>query len=211
MVRCWRCAAVAFSIIASGCTDDDSAVVEPTVTEETVDAETLPTSETPPGAYEEGTIMAALHGDDRFETFVALIEQRLPSTFLRFFQAPNWPNTLLAPTDEAFEHLDPEALATLLRDDALLATVMRYHVISDGPLMISELDDEHLTVAGPVEVVRRGGDVYVAGVQVLDSGVAVNGSDDGEATNTGLIHMVNDIIRPCAHPLVDQHLDDCTG
>lgn len=68
--------------------------------------------------------MEALHRDERFETLVALVEQRLPPTFKRFFSAPNWPNTLLAPTDEAFEGVDPETLNTLLSDDTLLATVI---------------------------------------------------------------------------------------
>lgn len=51
----------------------------------------------------------------------------------------------------------------------------------------------------------------MAGAQVLESGLAVTAGDDAEVVNEGLIHLVNDVIRPCAHPLIDRHLDDCTG
>ena len=105
------------------------------------------------------------------------------------------PFTVFAPTDAAFAKLPAGTIEGLLADKEKLTSILTYHVVS-GKVMAADLVKSNgatpTTVNGlPLDIVVRGGQVYVDGVQVVTA--------DVQASN-GVIHIVDAVLIPQAAP-----------
>ncbi|NNE35764.1 MAG: fasciclin domain-containing protein [Rhodothermales bacterium] len=104
------------------------------------------------------------------------------------------PFTVFAPTNAAFNKLDPATLASLLEpaNKAQLADILRYHVVSGA---VSAEDVLGLTSAKTVlgenvDISVENGVVSVNGAKVTDT--------DIEASN-GIIHVIDTVLLPPAN------------
>jgi uncharacterized surface protein with fasciclin (FAS1) repeats len=105
------------------------------------------------------------------------------------------PFTVFAPTDAAFAKLPPGTVEALLADKEKLASILTYHVVS-GKVMAGDIVKSNgatpATVNGlPLDIVVRGGKVYVNGVNVVTA--------DVQASN-GVIHVIDAVILPETAP-----------
>jgi uncharacterized surface protein with fasciclin (FAS1) repeats len=105
------------------------------------------------------------------------------------------PFTVFAPTDAAFAKLPPGTVEALLADKEKLASILTFHVLS-GKVMAADIVKSNgatpMTVNGsPLDVVVRGGKVYVNGVNVVTA--------DVQASN-GVIHVIDAVLLPKAEP-----------
>jgi uncharacterized surface protein with fasciclin (FAS1) repeats len=98
------------------------------------------------------------------------------------------PFTVFAPSDDAFEKLPPEQLEALLKDSALLKSVLRYHVIS-GHWRVNEFrsGDVRTMQGGPVYVKVSGSRVQVNGARIVQTEIV--------AAN-GVIHFIDAVMLP---------------
>jgi uncharacterized surface protein with fasciclin (FAS1) repeats len=101
------------------------------------------------------------------------------------------PFTVFAPTDSAFARLPAGTVERLLADTAQLSAVLTYHVVP-GTVMASDIVKANgarpATVNGQtVDVVVRGGKVYVNGAQVVTADIV--GSN-------GVIHVIDAVLLP---------------
>jgi uncharacterized surface protein with fasciclin (FAS1) repeats len=99
------------------------------------------------------------------------------------------PFTVFAPTDAAFGAIPSDVLADVLADQALLTSVLTYHVVP-GRVSASEVValSSAPTVNGTdlaIEVV--GGEVFINGIRVVTT--------DIEASN-GIIHVIEGVLTP---------------
>lgn len=69
------------------------------------------------GPYPANSIPDVLAGDDRFEILMQILEQHAPNSYLEIISDPTISWTLLAPTDEAFDAIDPKVMDALLRPE----------------------------------------------------------------------------------------------
>nr|XP_027225409.1 transforming growth factor-beta-induced protein ig-h3-like isoform X1 [Penaeus vannamei] len=99
------------------------------------------------------------------------------------------PFTVFAPTNEAFQALDPELVKALLADPERLKDVLLYHVVP-GAVLSSDLSD------GLVATTAQGGDlrVNVNGNRVTVNDVAVTQADI--PASNGVIHVVDQVLLP---------------
>ncbi|XP_037795051.1 transforming growth factor-beta-induced protein ig-h3-like isoform X1 [Penaeus monodon] len=99
------------------------------------------------------------------------------------------PFTIFAPTNEAFQALDPELVQALLADPERLKSVLLYHVVP-GTVLSSALSD------GLLAATVQGADLRV---NVKPNAVTVNDVDvtraDIQASN-GVIHVINQVLLP---------------
>src|SRR5690242_11132028 len=105
------------------------------------------------------------------------------------------PFTVFAPTDAAFAKLPSGTVTTLLADKEQLTGILTYHVVS-GKVMAADIIKSNgatpTTVNGlPLDIVVRGGKVYVNGVNVVTA--------DVEASN-GVIHIIDAVLMPKTAP-----------
>ncbi len=105
------------------------------------------------------------------------------------------PFTVFAPTDAAFAKLPSGTVTALLADREQLTRILTYHVVS-GKVMADDLIASNgatpTTVNGlPLDIVVRGGKVYVNGVNVVTA--------DVQASN-GVIHIVDTVLMPKTAP-----------
>jgi uncharacterized surface protein with fasciclin (FAS1) repeats len=105
------------------------------------------------------------------------------------------PFTVFAPTDAAFAKLPAGTVEALLADKEKLASILTFHVVS-GKVMAADIVKSNgatpMTVNGsPLDVVVRGGKVYVNGVNVVTA--------DVQASN-GVIHIIDAVLLPKAEP-----------
>lgn len=122
-------------------------------------------------------------GDPNFSTLVTALE----STGLDTTLAGAGPFTVFAPTNDAFDDLDPDLLSALLADTDALTQVLLYHVLSGEFLSGALSDGTFLTVQGNVIEVS-----LVDGVSVNDASVVI---PDIEASN-GVIHVIDEVLIP---------------
>ena len=106
------------------------------------------------------------------------------------------PFTVFAPTDAAFAKIPKADLDALLRDKRALTEVLTYHVVS-GKVMAGDILKANgarpATVNGqPLDVVVRGGKVYVNGAEVI-------GADVG--ASNGVIHVIDTVLIPRPAPM----------
>ena len=105
------------------------------------------------------------------------------------------PFTVFAPTDAAFAKLPKGTVEALLADKEKLASILTFHVVS-GKVMAADIIKSDgatpVTVNGlPLDIVVRGGKVYVNGVNVVTA--------DVQASN-GVIHIIDTVLLPQAVP-----------
>jgi uncharacterized surface protein with fasciclin (FAS1) repeats len=105
------------------------------------------------------------------------------------------PFTVFAPTDAAFAKLPPGTVTALLADKEQLTGILTYHVVS-GKVLAADIVESNgatpKTVNGlPLDIVARGGKVYVNGVNVVTA--------DVQASN-GVIHIIDAVLMPNAAP-----------
>ena len=124
-----------------------------------------------------------------FNTLVAAVKA---AGLAETLQGPG-PFTVFAPTDAAFAKLPAGTLESLLADKEQLASILSYHVVS-GKVMAADLVKSNgatpATVNGqPLDIVVRGGKVYVNGVNVVTA--------DVQASN-GVVHIIDAVLMPTA-------------
>jgi uncharacterized surface protein with fasciclin (FAS1) repeats len=90
-----------------------------------------------PPAAPSGTLVDLLAADGRFTTLLGALE----ATGLDEALAGEGPFTVLAPTDDAFADLDPDALSALVSDPEALTAVLLYHVV-EGDRSLDDLNDD---------------------------------------------------------------------
>jgi uncharacterized surface protein with fasciclin (FAS1) repeats len=103
------------------------------------------------------------------------------------------PFTVFAPSDAAFAKLPAGTLDALLKDKAKLASILTYHVVP-GKVMAADVikmnGAKPATANGAaLDIVVRGGKVYVNGAQVTTA--------DVQASN-GVIHVIDAVVLPPA-------------
>jgi uncharacterized surface protein with fasciclin (FAS1) repeats len=84
-----------------------------------------------------GTLVDLLQADGRFTTLLGALE----ATGLDEALMGEGPFTVLAPTDDAFADLDPDALSALVADPEALKAVLLYHVVA-GDRSLDDLNDD---------------------------------------------------------------------
>jgi transforming growth factor-beta-induced protein len=119
---------------------------------------------------------------------VATLKDAIDAASLRATLSGTGPFTVFAPTNAAFEAVDPDVLAFLLATPAELTKVLTYHVVS-GKVLSTDLS------SGAVNTLNTGQQVTID----LMGGVKVNGASvvtaDIEATN-GVIHVIDEVLIP---------------
>lgn len=105
------------------------------------------------------------------------------------------PFTVFAPTDAAFAKLPAGTIDALLKDKEKLASILTFHVLS-GKVMAADVIRSNgakpTTVNGlPLEIVVRGGKVYVNGAQVVTADIVAS---------NGVIHVIDAVLLPSAAP-----------
>jgi len=103
------------------------------------------------------------------------------------------PFTVFAPTDAAFAKLPAGTVEALLADKEKLASILTYHVVS-GNVMSNQIVKANgakpSTVNGQaVDIVVRGGKVYVNGAQVVTADIVAS---------NGVIHVIDAVLLPKA-------------
>ena len=127
-----------------------------------------------------------------FSTLVAAVKA---AGLAETLQGPG-PFTVFAPTDAAFAKLPAGTVEALLADKEKLASILTFHVVS-GKVMAADIVKSNgatpKTVNGlPLDIVVRGGKVYVNGVNVVTA--------DVQASN-GVIHVIDAVLLPQAAPV----------
>ena len=122
-------------------------------------------------------------GDPNFSTLVTALE----ATGLDSTLAGAGPFTVFAPTNDAFDDLDPDLLSALLADTDALTQVLLYHVLNGEFLSGALSDGTFLTVQGAVIEVS-----LEDGVSINDASVVI---PDIEASN-GVIHVIDEVLIP---------------
>lgn len=155
-------ALLAMTLFISSCKDDDD--------------------DTPPAPTQ--SIMGVVDATQSVSTLRAAID----AANLRATLSGNGPFTVFAPTNDAFEAVDPDVLAFLLATPSELTKVLTYHVVS-GKVLSSDLSN------GSVPTLNSGQNLTVN----LSGGVNINTasvvSADIETTN-GVIHVIDEVLIP---------------
>ena len=96
--------------------------------------------------------------------------------------------TVFAPTDEAFAKLDPATVERLKTDQALLTSILTYHVVS-GQLAPNQVSGEHKTLDAdkPVTVSGSGNDLTVGDASVVCGGVK---------TANATVYLIDSVLMP---------------
>ena len=131
-----------------------------------------------------------------FDTLVAAVKA---AGLAETLQGPG-PFTVFAPSDAAFAKLPAGTIEALLADKAKLTAILTYHVVA-GKVMAGDIVKANgakpTTVNGqPLDVVVRGGKVYVNGAQVVSADVAAS---------NGVIHVIDTVLLPKAAPVGAGH------
>ena len=97
--------------------------------------------------------------------------------------------TVFAPTDAAFAKIDPATIDKLKTDDALLTTILTYHVVP-GQAGPAQVTGTHKTVQGADVTVTGMG----SGLKVNNAGVVCGGVRTANAT----VYMIDTVLMPPA-------------
>ncbi len=134
-------------------------------------------------------------GAGSFNTLVAAVKA---AGLVETLSGPG-PFTVFAPSDAAFAKLPAGTIDALLADKAKLASILTYHVVS-GKVTAADVvkmkGGTPKTVNGqPLDIVVRGGKVYVNGAQVISADIAAS---------NGVIHVIDTVLMPTAAPADDR-------
>lgn len=136
-----------------------------------------------PVAEQDSIAEIALATPDLSTLVSALQSADLVSTF-----QGSGPFTVFAPTNAAFEKLDPTTLNTILSDPGLLTRLLQYHVVG-GTVLSSQLSNGEVTTL-------EGSAITVD----LTSGVVLNGSANVISANVeasnGVVHLIDEVLIP---------------
>jgi uncharacterized surface protein with fasciclin (FAS1) repeats len=146
-----------------------------------------------------------------FSTLLAAVAAADPAV-LETLADPEAELTVFAPTDAAFAALGEETINAVLADQALLTSILLYHVapatVYSGDL-VAELTSDNMMAEMPAWLVSKGeGTLEIATAQgatatisVNDDGVFINDAQivmtDVDAAN-GVIHVIDAVILPPA-------------
>lgn len=136
----------------------------------------------------QGTIADLAAEDPRFTTFVALVEQAGLTDKLD----GDAEYTVFAPTNAAFEKLDPELVTELKSGEAddKLTSILKAHIV-EGETLSSNIADGEMSVAtladADISVNKSGDSVTIGNATVVAA--------DIDASN-GVIHAVDTVIMP---------------
>ena len=136
----------------------------------------------------QGTIADLAAEDPRFTTFVALVEQAGLTDKLD----GDAEYTVFAPTNAAFEKLDPELVTKLKSGEAndKLTSILKAHIV-EGETLSSNIADGEMSVAtladADISVNKSGDSVTIGNATVVAA--------DIDASN-GVIHAVDTVIMP---------------
>jgi uncharacterized surface protein with fasciclin (FAS1) repeats len=125
-------------------------------------------------------------------TLVAALEA---AGLVETLQGPG-PFTVFAPTDAAFGRLPAGTLEALLADREKLTSILTYHVVKGRVTAADIIRAEGATPTAingrPLDVVVRGGQVYVNGARVVTADVAAS---------NGVVHVIDTVLLPEAAPV----------
>ncbi|WP_027328108.1 fasciclin domain-containing protein [Marinimicrobium agarilyticum] len=140
------------------------------------------------------SIMDVARSNDDFETLVTLLE----ATDLDMTLADMESNfTVFAPTDAAFDAVDPDVLAALENDSDLLSDVLLYHVIPGDPIMASAAISVAQSDMSTVEMANED----MAGLSYVGEQLYINTSSVVTANvgaGNGVIHAIDQVMMPPA-------------
>jgi len=105
--------------------------------------------------------------------------------------ATGGPFTVFAPTNDAFMALPDDVKQALMKDKDLLASVLKYHVIS-GKVMSSDLKNE--MVAPSLNGAQIRINIYQNGKVITATGSQVTKPD--QMASNGVIHVINRVMYP---------------
>jgi branched-chain amino acid transport system substrate-binding protein len=167
--------------------------VAPTTTEPTTTTEAAapPTTEaappTPPPPPELPTMWEVVSGDPRFSTFTELLRS---AGFDRDLSSVAPVFTVFAPTDAAFDAMDPDERAAWTDDPGRLASLLAYHGVDpdEGVLGADDLR------TGPLRSIQG----ELLDVQVTGATTTVNGGELGTPTeaSNGIVHPIDAVLIP---------------
>lgn len=155
---------MAFPLFILSCSDDDDDVDVPDDKNIVEIAQATPELSTLVGALQASGLDAALSGTGPF--------------------------TVFAPSNSAFNKLDPDLLNNIIATPSLLTSLLQYHVVS-GDVTSGDLTN------GPVQTLLSGQtvDVSVSGGSVVLNGSSNVTTADVIASN-GVIHIIDEVLIP---------------
>ena len=122
-------------------------------------------------------------------TLSTLTSAVVQAGLVEFLSGPG-PFTVFAPTNAAFEKLDPATLNTIISTPSLLTALLQYHVVA-GDVLSTDLSN------GPVETYLSGQNIEV---MVSSGGVTLNGTsnvtDADVIASNGVIHIIDEVLIP---------------
>ncbi|MCD6679768.1 MAG: fasciclin domain-containing protein [Burkholderiaceae bacterium] len=121
-----------------------------------------------------------------FQTLVSAVQQ---AGLVDTLKGPG-PFTVFAPTDEAFAKLPKDQLDALLRDKAMLAKVLTYHVVPAKVMAQDVKAGQVPTVQGSSLTVATQGGISVDGANVVASDIVAD---------NGVIHVIDSVLVPNAN------------
>lgn len=150
----------------------------------------VPDAVAPPSSvYEEGTVMHLLDTDDRFDTFLGLLEEE--GAILDFITSRGFDRTMFVPTDEAFAQLD-EATMAEITEGPRLGWFLHTHMLSEGQggIRAEDLTTKRYQNPGagtltPVTV--EGQRITYGGATVIETDIEVRG---------GIVHVIDGVVIP---------------
>ena len=181
-------AAVAATLLFAACSSDEDDATEESTSEEsttTVADESTDTTEAASGE-EPGTIVEVAADAGSFTTLLAAAEAADLVSVLE----GEGPYTVFAPTDEAFEKVDPATLEALLADPEALADVLTYHVVA-GEVTSDMIEPGDVTTVNgaPLTISVDGSTVKVGDATVTTADVMAS---------NGVIHVIDTVLIPPA-------------
>ena len=164
---------------------------------DTAPPDTAPPDTAPPDTVPVVTLPEEITMDDLFRTlqadpdFSTFVELLIAAGFTQDTQLIG-PYTVFAPTNAAFDAIDPAKLEEVRNDPETLRQLLAYHVI-EGRLSSPELVGELFTINGaPVQAVGSGATLTIGGAPVV--------KPDIFASN-GVIHGIGTVLLPTIVPI----------
>lgn len=181
-------------MFAAGCAAPE---VEPTSTAvSTPTAHPTSTAVGNPTPYPVGSVPAVLAADERFDTFLTLLEQtetviggREGVSVVAFMSNPMWVNTLFAPTNQAFEALPEDEIDELWNNEKTRLSLLYRHIAERRQTLAEFTSGTIFTLAGATEVRVNGETVIVGGAKIIEADIVGGGA---------IIHVVDALVQPQA-------------
>lgn len=147
------------------------------------DGESLDAAPTPSVTASPATTVAdVLATDERFEKLFEIL-QRDP-LFLERMRGKAWNHTVFAPTDEAFERLPSDQLASLLEDEDRIPQLLDNHIVPDL-VPTDEMEGGDLQTIRGVHEVDVGGDpITIDGARIVEADLV---------TSNGIVHVIDGV------------------